>query len=121
MAKEKIAVIGMGTMGSQIGIVFAKAGFATAMHDVDQGRVDQGLARIREFLDKQAAKGKMTKEESGKTLANIHAGSDLKTAVAEADLVIEAVFEDAAVKRAVFAELDRLARPEAGLATNTST
>ncbi len=121
MAHEKIAVIGLGTMGSQIAIVFARAGFDTLAYDQDQDRLDQGRKLCRDFLDKQAAKGKLTPELRDQTLARLQAVFDLDAAVAEADLVVEAVFEDVAVKRAVFAELDRLARPQAILATNTST
>jgi 3-hydroxybutyryl-CoA dehydrogenase len=121
MGREKIAVIGLGTMGSQIAVVFARAGFDTLVYDQDHDRLAEGRKLVREFLEKQSAKDKLSAELRDQTLARLQAVFDLEAAVAEADLVVEAVFEDVAVKRAVFAEMDRLARPETILATNTST
>lgn len=119
--KEKIAVIGLGTMGSQIGIVFARAGFTTYVYDQDQERLEQGRKQVREFLAQQVSKGKLSAEQREQTQKNLQAVFELEAAVAEADLVVEAVFEELAVKRALFAELDRLAPPETILASNTST
>ena len=121
MAKETIAVIGLGTMGSQIGIVFARAGFTTFVFDQDHDRLEQGRKKVRDFLEQQVSKGKMAAELRDQTLANLQAVFELEAAVGEADLVVEAVFEDIGVKRELFAQMDRLARPETILASNTST
>ncbi|MEW5912844.1 MAG: 3-hydroxyacyl-CoA dehydrogenase NAD-binding domain-containing protein [Thermodesulfobacteriota bacterium] len=121
MAIKRVAVVGMGTMGSQIAVVCARGGFSTSLHDQTQERVEQGLRGIEAFWAGQIKKGKADQETRQAALGRISAGTDLAMAVAQADLVIEAVFEDIAVKRALFKELDRLCRPEAILASNTST
>jgi|Deesub1362A_J573_1020465.scaffolds.fasta_scaffold02941_9 3-hydroxybutyryl-CoA dehydrogenase len=89
----------MGTMGNQIGIACALAGFKTSMHDVAQKRVDEGKRAMEDFLARWVKRGKLSQEAMENALAHIVAGTDLEEAVGEVDLVIEAVYEDIQVKR----------------------
>ncbi len=122
MTIEKVCVVGLGTMGSQIAVVFARAGIKTTAVEVDQARLDEGMERIKGFLAKQAKKGKIKDSDVESILGTVvgRVGINDKGA-GEADFVVEAVFEDMDVKKGVFAELDRVCRPEAILASNTST
>lgn len=121
MEIKNVVVIGMGTMGSQIGIVCARAGFKTAMLDVAADLVEKGLNNIRSFFDKQVKKGKMTQEEMENILTNVLATTNFDGALSKADLVIEAVYEDIEVKRKLFMQADSICPKEAVLASNTST
>ncbi len=121
MEIKRVCVLGMGTMGSQIGIVCARGGFATALVDSSGEQIDKGWAAINKFLEGRQKKGKMTAEDKESILSLITASSDLAEAAGEADLVIEAVYEDIAVKKEVFAALHRAAPGHAILASNTST
>ncbi|MBU2645011.1 3-hydroxybutyryl-CoA dehydrogenase [bacterium] len=117
---KKVAVVGMGTMGSQIGLVFAKGSFSTLLVDLNDERVEWGLNNIRTLLSKRVDRGKLQQAEMDDILAHISTTTrmdDLK----EMDLVVEAVFEDIEVKCRLFRELDRICLPETILATNTST
>jgi len=111
----------MGTMGSQIGIVCAHAGFQTFMVDDSQDRVERGLASIRSFLEGRQKKGKMEQESVERTLSLISASTDMGEALSHADLVIEAVYEDIEIKKEVFKKMDSGSREETILASNTST
>jgi len=121
MEIKKVCVIGMGTMGSQIGVVCARAGFQTSMIDTSQSEVEKGIKRIKSFLEGQEKKGKLGKEAFDKILSLISAGSDLGEALSDTDLVIEAVYEDIEIKRAVFKKMDEGVSEETILASNTST
>lgn len=121
MSIKKVCVVGMGTMGSQIGIVTAGAGFETVMVEASQELAEKGLGTVRGFLKGREKKGKMGPDEVSKVLSLIHTTTDPGEGVQDADLVIEAVFEDMAVKRDVFSMLDKEAPVGAILATNTST
>jgi len=121
MEIKNVVVIGMGTMGSQIGIVCARAGFKTAMLDVAADLVEKGLNNIKSFFDKQVKKGKMTQEEMENILTNVLATTDFDGALSKADLVIEAVYEDIEVKKKLFMQADSICPKEAVLASNTST
>ncbi len=121
MAISKVGVIGMGTMGSQIGIVCGRAGFETRMAEVSAERQSRGRAQIEGFLRAQQEKGRLQPGEAEQILARIRAGTDLEAAAAEADLVIEAVPEDMTLKKEVFRRLDRSAPAHSILASNTST
>lgn len=107
-------------MGNGIAHVCALSGFATALIDVDEDALDQGLGAIAENLARQVAKGTVSKADSRATLERIEPSTALD-AVATADVVIEAVPERPALKHKVFEELDRLAPPDAVLASNTSS
>jgi 3-hydroxybutyryl-CoA dehydrogenase len=121
MEIKKIAVIGMGTMGSQIGIVCAMAGFETSMVDTSQNTVDRGFKAIQSFLKGQVKKGKIDQETKDRTISFITTGMDLPKAVKDADLIIEAVYEDIQVKKDVFKKMDEFSPEHAILASNTST
>jgi len=121
MKINKACVVGLGTMGAQIAVVFAKGGLATGVVDTDQARLDQGMERIRDFVGKQAIKGRISKSEKEAVLARLIPGLDLEASVRDADFIVEAVFEDMEVKKQLFAELGRVCAPECILASNTST
>ncbi len=114
------AVIGFGTMGGGIAMSFANAGIAVTVLETSQPALDNGMEICRANWQASAAKGRLTQAQVDERLALLR--PTLKdTDLAAADIVIEAVFEDLTVKQKVFAQLDRVARPGAILATNTST
>ncbi|MFN0025036.1 MAG: 3-hydroxyacyl-CoA dehydrogenase family protein [Parvularculaceae bacterium] len=113
------AVIGAGAMGAGIATCFATAGISVTLVDISAEAVEHGLAAIRQNCEIAVAKGKMTREACDHALAGVASATDYG-AIRNADLVVEAVFEDLALKKRVFAELDRACKPEAILATNTS-
>ncbi|MPZ26552.1 MAG: 3-hydroxybutyryl-CoA dehydrogenase [Micromonosporaceae bacterium] len=115
----RLAVIGAGLMGSGIAQVAAQAGWTVSLRDLDQPAVRRGLTAIRTSLDRFAAKGTLTAEQVAVTLDRITPTTELEAA-ADADIVVEAVFERLDVKQEVFRALDRLCRPDTVLATNTS-
>lgn len=116
---RKVAVIGAGTMGGGIAMSFASAGIPVVLLEMKQEALDRGLATIRKNYAGTVAKGKLAQDEADRRVARIEPALDF-AAVAEADLVIEAVFEDMGVKKELFAKLDALCKPGAVLATNTS-
>ena len=115
----RIAVIGAGTMGSGIAIAALEAGFAVDLLEQDEAALARGLARIREHVDARVGAGKLSPEAAARMGACLRGSIDW-SCLAEADMVIEAVFEDLAVKQQVFQRIDALARPGAVLASNTS-
>jgi 3-hydroxyacyl-CoA dehydrogenase len=117
---EKVAVVGAGTMGGGIAMSFANAGIVVTLLEAKQEALDRGMGVIARFYEGAAAKGKLKPEEAQRRARLITPSLDY-AAAADADLLIEAVFEDIAVKKAVFRELDRVAKRGAILATNTST
>jgi 3-hydroxybutyryl-CoA dehydrogenase len=118
---ESVCIVGMGTMGSQIGVVCARAGFQTVMVDVSAEQAAKGMKRIQAFLEAQEKKGKMDKESADTCLSRIRTSMDVEKALSGADLMIEAVFEDMEVKKGVFKQADIAAPSETIFATNTST
>jgi len=121
MEIKKVGVVGMGTMGSQIGIVCARGGFQTMMIDLSKELIGKGLESIQSFLNTQVKKGKMKVEEMDQVLSLISTTTDLSQALSEAELVIEAVFEDLDVKKELFKKMDSICPKEAILGSNTST
>ena len=121
METKGVCIVGMGTMGSQIGLVCARGGYETSMVDTSAQHVEKGLNSIQSFLKGQVKKEKMKQEMVDKILSLIKTGTDLHEAVSQADLVIEAVNEDIDLKKAVFKALDEESPQEAILASNTST
>ncbi len=113
-------VIGCGTMGGGIAMVFANAGIPVTVVENDPGALDAGLAKIRQNYQASVGKGRLAQDAMDARLALIAGATDC-AAVAEADIVVEAVFEELPVKRHVFGILDRVCKPGAILATNTST
>ena len=121
MEIKKVGVVGMGTMGSQIGIVCARGGFQTTLMDLSEELIERGLSAIKSFLNSQVKKGKMKDEEIGQVLSLISMTTDLTKALSDVDLVIEAVFEDIDVKKELFKKVDSLCPKETILGSNTST
>ncbi len=121
MTTERIAVIGAGTMGHGIAQVAAVAGYQTHLVDEQPAAVDRARQQIQQNLNGGIERGKIEASEAAAAFQRIAAGTSLRDAVADADVVIEAVVEDMAVKRTLFGELARLTRPSAVLATNTSS
>ncbi|WP_447989632.1 3-hydroxyacyl-CoA dehydrogenase NAD-binding domain-containing protein [Achromobacter spanius] len=118
-ALDKIGVVGGGTMGAGIAVSVLDAGLPVVMVEQDDAALERGRARVAQVYDLLLKKGRITAEERDGRLARL-TGATTYDALSDADLIIEAVFEDMDVKLAVFAELDRVAKPGAVLATNTS-
>lgn len=114
-----VAVTGAGLMGSGIAQVAAAAGYPVTLHDVAEPALTRARAGMRSSLDRFVAKGAVTGADAEETLARVTCTTDLD-AVGDADVVVEAVFEQLEVKTAVFGLLDRVCAPGAVLATNTS-
>jgi len=115
-----VAVIGAGTMGSGIATAFLNIGLPVTLVDRDAAAVERGAAGIGRILRGMAEKGRLSAAEAERRLALLASSDDLASAVADVDLVIEAVFEDLALKKQVFTQLDAAAKPGAILASNTS-
>ncbi|MEU5430004.1 3-hydroxyacyl-CoA dehydrogenase family protein [Streptomyces olivoreticuli] len=118
MAK-KLAVIGAGLMGSGIAQVSAQAGWDVVLRDVTDAALQRGTDGIKASYDRFVAKGKLDADAAGQALARITTTTDLDGA-ADADIVVEAVFEDVDTKRDIFRTLDGLVKDETVLASNTS-
>ncbi len=117
----KVGVVGAGLMASQLALLFARRlEVPVVMTDLDQTRVDKGVRYVHDQIDKQVAKKRM-REASAAKVRGLVTGTVDKNAFADADFVIEAVFEDLEVKKQVWAELEKIVSPEALLATNTSS
>ncbi|MDQ1305381.1 MAG: 3-hydroxybutyryl-CoA dehydrogenase, partial [Actinomycetota bacterium] len=114
-----IGVIGAGLMGGGIAQVSAVAGYDVVLRDVDETAVQRGLHGIEKSVGKLVEKERLTGAEATAALARISVTTDL-AAVAEVDMVVEAVFEKLEIKTELFAALDAICRPDAVLATNTS-
>ncbi|MEF7616768.1 3-hydroxyacyl-CoA dehydrogenase NAD-binding domain-containing protein [Aquincola sp. MAHUQ-54] len=116
---KTIGVVGGGTMGAGIAVAALDAGLPVTMVERDDVSIARGRANVEKVYDGLVAKGRMTAEAKAAVMAR-YTGSTDYASFADVDLVIEAVFEDLEVKKAVFAELDRVCKPGAVLATNTS-
>jgi 3-hydroxybutyryl-CoA dehydrogenase len=117
---KAVGVVGAGTMGNGIAHVFARSGFQVVLCEVEQRYLDRGLETIRRNLERETAKGKLTSAEAEKALGLIRGtleGQDFSIC----DFVIEAAPERFAVKQELFSELDSVLKPEAILASNTSS
>jgi 3-hydroxyacyl-CoA dehydrogenase len=117
---NKAAVVGAGTMGGGIAMVFAKAGIPVLLKDADQPALDRGMATIQKNYASSVKRGRFTQQFVDECLKRIQPTLSFD-GFSDADMVIEAVFEGMALKKEVFAELDRVCRPGAILASNTST
>ena len=118
---KKICVMGAGLMGNGIAQTCAQAGYKVAMRDIEDRFVQGGLNNIKKNLSRAVSKDKMTQEQMDAILNNIHGTTDLKEAVEDADVVIEAIIENRDLKRKVFAELDEICKPDCIFASNTSS
>lgn len=116
-----VTVIGAGTMGHGIALVAARAGYDTTLHDVDAAAVERGLARVDENLAKAVSRGKLSPEEREEIRSRLAGETIFETALAKADLVIEAAPENLELKKQIFARAASVVRPETLLATNTSS
>ncbi|MCY7302805.1 MAG: 3-hydroxyacyl-CoA dehydrogenase family protein [Thermoleophilia bacterium] len=114
-----IGVVGLGAMGGGIAQLAVEAGYETIGREVTQEFGDAAAARIGHFLTRKVEKGQLTADEREAAVARLETTTDLEE-FARCDLVIEAIIEELEPKRALFAELDRICRPDAVLATNTS-
>ncbi|HEY1455768.1 MAG TPA: 3-hydroxyacyl-CoA dehydrogenase family protein [Candidatus Dormibacteraeota bacterium] len=117
----RLAVVGAGSMGAQIAQQAALHGLEVSLQDKTEDQLRKAAESNRGHLMRRVEKGRLAQEEADAALGRVRTTTDLEEAVGHADFVIEAVFEDAAVKRAVFAELDQVAPPDAVLASNSST
>ena len=120
MAVERIGIVGSGIMGAGIAEVAAKAGVTVVLRSRKQESADAMVAGLAKSLSKQVAKGRLDEAAAEQVKGRVTATSDLD-ALGDADLIIESVVEDLAVKKELFTELDRVAKDGAILATNTST
>ena len=118
---QRIAVVGAGLMGHGIALEFAAYGYAVNLQDLDQAQLDRARDGIAHGLARLAEIERIAPDEAAAAPARIIMGTDLRAAVTDADLVIEAVTEDLEVKRSLFRDLDAWAPPRAILASNTST
>ena len=107
MTIRTVGVLGCGLMGSGITQVSAAAGYRTVVREVDERLLDQGLTRIRQFLDAGVAKGKLTEDSRNATLANI-TGTTSFDAFHDCDLVIEAIVENVQAKQLAYSALERV-------------
>ena len=117
---QRVGVIGAGTMGNGIAHVFACSGYNVVLCDVEQRFLERGLATITKNLDRELAKNKITASDKESALKRIEPVTD-RAKLAECDFIIEAATEKFEIKTEIFRDLDRLARPEVILASNTSS
>jgi 3-hydroxybutyryl-CoA dehydrogenase len=120
MTFTRIGVVGAGTMGNGIAQVFAQAGCEVRLIDAAPAALERAQAGIEKSLAKFVEKGKLTAVDRDATVARISTGTSVDT-LADADYVVEAIFEDADAKRGLFARLDQITKPGVILASNTSS
>jgi 3-hydroxybutyryl-CoA dehydrogenase len=120
MEIKQVAVLGAGTMGNGIAHVFAQTGYSVVLFDIAESALAKGVGTIEKNLQRQVKKSSLTEEALSDTLGNIKTTTVLDD-VKNADLIIEAATENKEIKFKIFQELDALAKPEAILASNTST
>ncbi len=118
---ERILVIGAGTMGRQIAMSCALAGYATILQDVSAQVLREARAELEGWAASRVAKGKMAREDAELALGRLSQSTDLERSAGQADLVIEAAVEQREIKERIFAQLGRIAPAHAILATNSST
>ncbi|RAU81990.1 3-hydroxyacyl-CoA dehydrogenase family protein [Pontibacter arcticus] len=118
---KKVAVIGSGTMGNGIAHVFAQNGFSVSLIDISEEALQKALGTIAKNLDRIVAKGAITEDQKQQTLTNITTFTSMQEGVQEADLVVEAATENVDLKLKIFRDLSSFAKPEAILASNTSS
>jgi len=117
---KKIFVLGAGTMGAGIVQTFAAQGYEVVIRDIKDEFVDKGLAGIKKNLERLVSKEKITVEQMEEILSRITGTTDMSLA-ADCDLVVEAAIENMEIKKQIFAELDKLCKPETILSSNTSS
>jgi 3-hydroxyacyl-CoA dehydrogenase len=117
---ERVGIVGAGTMGGGIAMCFANAGIPVTIVDTAQENLDRGLATVRKNYERSVTRGSLKAEQMAQRLALIQ-GTLAYADLGAADLIVEAVFENMALKKDIFAKLDAVAKPGAVLGTNTST
>ena len=117
---EKIFVLGAGTMGAGIAQAFAAKGYEVILRDIKDEFVDKGLAGIKSNLERLVKKEKMSEEQMEEILSRVTGTIDMNLAE-DCDLVVEAAVENMEIKKQIFAELDRICKPETILSSNTSS
>jgi 3-hydroxybutyryl-CoA dehydrogenase len=117
---EKVGVLGAGLMGHGIAQVAAQAGYQVVLREVDEGRLQKGIAKIEKQLARAVEKQKSTEQEAAEVRGRIQGTVDYGD-LADCDLVIEAITENLALKLEMWSEVDRIVKPEAVFATNTSS
>ena len=120
MEIKKVAVIGAGAMGSGIAYICAAKNYEVSIVDVNEELLSRGVKRIREMIVEGVNRGKLTPREAEETIRKIKGTTDITEAVKDADIVIEAVFEDINIKKEVFQKLDEACPSHTILASNTS-
>ena len=118
---KKIAVIGAGTMGNGIAHVFAQAGFKVNLVDISQEALDRAISIIQKNMDRQIAKGRLSEEEKNQSLGNITSYTEMKTALSDRELIVEAATENDDLKLKIFSDIDAYSPDDAIMATNTSS
>lgn len=118
---KKVAVIGAGTMGNGIAQVFASKDFSVQLIDQNEKLLEKGLQNISGSLDRIIKKGNLTEEQKVRIIGNITSGSSLHNISPDSDLIIEAVFENKAVKQEIFGTLEKTVKKECIFASNTSS
>lgn len=116
---QRVAVVGAGLMGSGIAQVAAQAGWQVVLRDISDDALSRGVDAISKSMARFVEKGRISSDDRDATLARVSTTTDLD-AVADADIVVEAIFEQVEVKQEIFRDLDRICRDGAVLATNTS-
>ena len=117
---KKAAVVGAGTMGGGIAMTYANAGIPVILKEIGQKELDRGLETIKKNYAQSVKRGRMTQQQVDQNFGRIQPTLDYDR-FKEADIIVEAVFEEMALKKKTFAELDKVARPDTILASNTST
>jgi 3-hydroxybutyryl-CoA dehydrogenase len=120
MEINRVGIVGAGTMGNGIAHVFARSGYSVILCDVEQRFLERGLATITKNLEREVAKNKITLEDKAAALKRIEPVTD-RAKLADCDFIVEAATEKFEIKTEIFRDLDRLARPEVTLASNTSS
>jgi 3-hydroxyacyl-CoA dehydrogenase len=121
MKVNRIAVIGAGLMGTGISYVSRASGYDVIMTDLDDDAINRGLSRLKGYVESGVKRGKLTPEDGERIISQLVTTTNLREAVSDVDLVIEAVFENMEVKKKIFKEIDSVAKPHTILASNTSS
>jgi 3-hydroxyacyl-CoA dehydrogenase len=117
---KTVGILGAGTMGTGIGLAFLNAGYPLTIVETTQEALDKGVARVKDTLEANVKRGRATEAQAADRFARLTPSLNLED-LGASDLIIEAVFENMALKKEIFAKLDRIAKPGAIIATNTST
>lgn len=118
---KKIAVIGAGTMGNGIAHVFAQSGYDVSLVDISESALEKAMGIIQKNLDRLIKKERITEDDKNATVNRLKTFTSIKNGVKDADLIVEAATENEELKLKIFKDLDEAAKPEAILATNTSS